>query len=64
MSLHADVATTVGAPSPVTQRLDAFWATQDALRPKIEASPGFVGVPDSLVDSLRRARSTMQKENR
>jgi hypothetical protein len=64
VSLHADVAATVGAPSPVTQRLDAFWATQDALRPQIEASPRFVGVPDSLVESLRRGPSTMWKENR
>jgi|tagenome__1003787_1003787.scaffolds.fasta_scaffold20988520_3 hypothetical protein len=64
VSLHADVAATVGAPSPVTQRLDAFWATQDALRPQIEASPRFVGVPESLVESLRRSPSTMQAENR
>jgi hypothetical protein len=64
VSLHADVAATVGAPSPVTQRLDAFWATQDALRPQLEASPRFVGVPESLVDSLRRSRSTMKTEDR
>ncbi|MGY1784696.1 hypothetical protein [Geodermatophilus sp. SYSU D00698] len=55
VSLRADVAATVGAPSPVTDRLDAFWATQDALRPRIEVSPRLVGVPDSLLDSLRRA---------
>ncbi|SFT67159.1 hypothetical protein SAMN05660657_02314 [Geodermatophilus amargosae] len=55
VSLRADVAATVGAPSPVTQRLDAFWATQDALRPQLEVSPRFVGVPESLVQSLRRA---------
>jgi hypothetical protein len=55
VSLHADVAATVGAPSPLTQRLDAFWTTQDALRPSIEASPRFVGVPGALVDGLRRA---------
>ncbi|SHG42253.1 hypothetical protein [Geodermatophilus nigrescens] len=55
VSLYADVAATVGAPSPVTQRLDAFWATQDALHPRIEVTPRLVGVPGSLVDSLRRA---------
>ncbi|MGY1702704.1 hypothetical protein [Geodermatophilus sp. SYSU D00766] len=55
VSLHADVAATVGTPSPLTQRLDAFWATQDALRPQVEVTPRFVGVPGSLVDSLRRA---------
>ncbi|PRY39361.1 hypothetical protein LY71_12130 [Geodermatophilus tzadiensis] len=55
VSLHSDVAATVGAPSPVTQRLDAFWADQEALRPQFEASPRFVGVPSSLVDSLRNA---------
>ncbi|MGR7026368.1 hypothetical protein [Geodermatophilus sp. URMC 62] len=55
VSLHADVAATVGAPSPVTQRLDAFWATQETLRPQIQAPPRFVGVPASLVDSLRRS---------
>ncbi len=55
VSLHADVTATVGAPPPLTQRLDAFWATQDALRPRIEVSPRFVGVPGSVVDGLRRA---------
>lgn len=55
VSLHADVAATVGATSSLTQRLDAFFATQDALHPQIEVSPRLVGVPDSLVDGLRRA---------
>jgi len=64
VSLHADVAATVGAPSSVTQRLDAFWATQEALRPRLEASPRFVGVPESLVESLRRSRSTTDTEGR
>lgn len=64
VTLHADVAASVGAPSPVTQRLDAFWASQDALRPRFEASPRFVGVPDSLVESLRRPRTTNEKEHR
>ncbi len=55
VSLHADVAATVGAASPLTQRLDAFFATQDALRPRVEVPPRFVGVPESLVEGLRRA---------
>ena len=63
VSLHADVAATVGAPSPITQRLDAFWATREALRPQVDVPPRFVGVPDTLVDSLRRARGT-RKESR
>ncbi|SDC77362.1 hypothetical protein SAMN05660690_2492 [Geodermatophilus telluris] len=55
VSLHSDVAATVGAPSSVTQRLDDFLATQEALRPRFETSPRVVGVPSSLVDSLRRS---------
>ncbi|MGY1640881.1 hypothetical protein ACI782_07060 [Geodermatophilus sp. SYSU D00703] len=55
VALRADVAATIGAPSPITQRLDAFWTTQDSLRPRLDASPRFVGVPASVVDGLRRA---------
>jgi hypothetical protein len=55
INLQVDVATAVGAPAAITQRLDAFWATGDALRPRLEAPAGLVGVPSSLVDRLRRA---------
>jgi hypothetical protein len=55
VSLHVDVAATVGPPSSLTERLDAFFATQDALRPRVEVPPRFVGVPKSLVEGLRRA---------
>jgi hypothetical protein len=55
VSLHADVAATVGPSSSLTERLDAFFATQDTLRPRIEVPPRFVGVPESLVEGLRRA---------
>jgi hypothetical protein len=61
ITLQVDVATAVGAPAAVTRRLDAFWATQDALRPRLEAPAGLVGVPSGLVgvpssltDRLRR----------
>lgn len=56
VSLRADVAATVGATTPITQRLDDFWATQESLRPRISASPHLVGMPDSVIDGLRRAR--------
>lgn len=64
VALRADVAATAGAPELVTQRLDTFWATQDALRPRLEPSPTFVGVPESLVESLRSSRSSRNRENR
>ena len=64
VTLHAEVAATVGAPAPVTQRLDAFWATQDALRPQFQPPPRFVGVPASLVESLRRPPTPVEEEHR
>ncbi len=62
VALRADVAATVGAPAPITQRLDAFWATQESLRPQFEVSRRFVGVPTSVVDGLRRAGRNAQAE--
>jgi hypothetical protein len=62
VALRADVAATVGAPAPITQRLDAFWATQENLRPQFEVSRPFVGVPTSVVDGLRRAGRNAQGE--
>jgi hypothetical protein len=66
--LRTDIAATLGAPTPITQRLDDFWATQDALRPRLDAPPALVGVPPrlsgvpgSLIDSLRRARRPEQE---
>jgi hypothetical protein len=63
VSLRTDVAATVGAPTPITQRLDDFWATQDHLRPPLDPPPALVGVPPrltgvpaELINSLRRAR--------
>jgi hypothetical protein len=54
VTLQVDVAAAVAAPSAITQQLDGFWATQDALRPRPAAPAGLVGVPSSLVDRLRR----------
>ncbi len=62
VALRADVAATVGASTPITQRLDAFWATQENLRPQFEISPRFVGVPTSVIDGLRRAGRNDQGE--
>ena len=56
VSLHTDVLATVGGPSAVTSRLDEFWATQEALRPRLAAPPSLVGVPTSVIDGLRRVR--------
>lgn len=56
VSLRADVAATVGGTTPITQRLDDFWATQEALRPRISASSHLVGMPGSVLDGLRRGR--------
>jgi hypothetical protein len=56
VSLRADVAATVGASTPITQRLDEFWATQESLRPRMDSSKRLVGVPPSVIDGLRRAR--------
>jgi len=58
VALHADVAATAGVPTPITQRLDDFWATQESLRPQMHAPAGLVGVPNSVVDGLRRANRT------
>jgi hypothetical protein len=54
--LRADVAVTVGAAMPITQRLDDFWVTQESLRPRMSAPAQLVGVPASVIDGLRRAR--------
>jgi hypothetical protein len=56
VSLHTDVAATVGGTTPITQRLDDFWATQEHLRPRISAPVKLMGVPPSLIDGLRRTR--------
>jgi hypothetical protein len=61
VALRTDVAATVGGATPVTQRLDDFWATQDSLRPRLDAPPRLVGVPASLIESLRRARRSEQE---
>ncbi|MGK5112039.1 hypothetical protein [Geodermatophilus sp. CPCC 205506] len=61
VSLRTDVAATVGASTPITQRLDDFWATQERLRPRVDAPARVVGVPASVVDGLRRARRTSGK---
>jgi hypothetical protein len=61
VSLHTDVAATVGAPAPITQRLDAFWATQESLRPRLGAPAPLVGVPESVIDGLRGARRPSQE---
>ena len=49
-------AAAVGGTTPITQRLDDFWATQESLRPRISAPTQLVGVPASVIDGLRRAR--------
>ena len=41
---------------PITARLDDFWSSQESLRPRISAPPPLVGVPDSVIDGLRRSR--------
>ncbi|MGZ4541323.1 MAG: hypothetical protein ACXVX8_10115 [Blastococcus sp.] len=56
VSMQADVAATVGPTTPITQRLDDFWATQESLRPRIGVPAQLVGVPDSVIDGLRLAR--------
>ena len=56
VSLRADVAATVGSSTPITQRLDEFWATQEKLRPRIDSSTRLVGVQHTVIDGLRRAR--------
>jgi hypothetical protein len=56
VSLRTDVAATVGASTPITQRLDEFWATQEQLRPRIDSSKRLVGVPPAVIDGLRRPR--------
>ena len=56
VSLHTDVAATVGGATPITQRLDEFWSVQEAMRPRIEPPARVVGVPTSVIDGLRQAR--------
>jgi hypothetical protein len=56
VSLHTDVAASVGAAAPITQRLDDFWATQESLRPRLDSPVRLVGVPAPVIDGLRRAR--------
>lgn len=58
VALHADVAATVGAPAPITQRLDDFWATQEGLRPQLHAPARLVGVPGPVINGLRRTHRT------
>ena len=58
VSLRTDVAATVGATTPITQRLDEFWTTQEEFRPRIDPSARLVGVPPTVIDGLRRARRT------
>ncbi|MGY1662292.1 hypothetical protein ACI78Q_13825 [Geodermatophilus sp. SYSU D00705] len=58
VALRTDVAATVGAATPISQRLDAFWATQECLRPRLGAPTGLVGVPAPVIDRLRRIRRT------
>ncbi len=48
VTLHLDVAATVGAGAPIARRLDALWAAQDGVRPRRPAPTGLVGVPASL----------------
>lgn len=63
VSLQTNVAAAVGGATPITQRLDDFWATQESLRPRLDSSTRrLVGVPTSVIDGLRRARRP-RKEN-
>jgi hypothetical protein len=66
VSLRTDVAATVGTPTPITQRLDEFWALQDRVRPPLSAAPParLVGVPPSVIDRLRRPRRSTGEEPR
>jgi hypothetical protein len=61
VSLRTDVAATVGGTTPITQRLDDFWATQESLHPRLDSSARVVGVPASVIDGLRRARRPKQE---
>ncbi|WP_138732015.1 hypothetical protein [Modestobacter excelsi] len=58
VSLRSDVAATVGTATPITQRLDDFWATQEGLRPQLHAPARLVGVPEPVITRLRRAHRT------
>ncbi|MBB3086668.1 hypothetical protein [Geodermatophilus sabuli] len=62
VALRTDVAATVGATTSISQQLDAFWATQEDLRPRLSAPPGLVGVPTTVIEGLRRTRRTRDGE--
>jgi hypothetical protein len=62
VSLRTDVAAMVGASTPITQRLDAFWAIHDDARPRAAAPPPLAAVPASLFDGLRRAHRLTTEE--
>ena len=67
VALRTDVAATVGAATPITARLDEFWAGHERpalLGARTGPPPRLVGVPSSVIDRLRRARRAMGEEPR
>jgi hypothetical protein len=64
VSLRTDVAAAVVQSTPITQRLDDFWATQESLRPQLGSPAQLVGVPTSVFESLRRALPRTEQEQK